>query len=97
MVESNCFGSCVGSNPICASQETNRSNSPKFVPVMVMRLGKQSDKLLQTDCSYERANKGETGELISLWEKCNQFHSIYHWNADKIDSPVYDVGNNVEF
>jgi hypothetical protein len=52
---------------------------------------------LQTDWSYERTNKGEAGELISLWEKCNQFPSIYKWNTDKIVSPLYAAGNNVEF
>jgi len=60
-------------------------------------LGKQSDTPLQTDWNYERTNKGEAGELISLWEKCNQFPSIYQQNTDKIDSPLYAAGNNVEF
>ena len=60
-------------------------------------MGKHSDTSLQTDWSYERTNKGEAGELISLREKCNIFPSIYQWNTDKIDSPLYAAGNNVVF
>jgi len=59
-------------------------------------VGKQSDTSLQTDWSYERTNKGEAGELISLWEKCNQFPSIYQWNTDKIGTPLA-AGINMEF
>jgi len=60
-------------------------------------VGKQRDRPLQTDWSYEKTNKGEAGEIISLWEKFNQFPSIYQWNTDKIGIPLYAAGINIEF
>ena len=64
---------------------------------MDMRLG-ETERYAVTDGLELWENKqGETGELISLWEKCNQFPSIYQRYRDKIDSRLYAAGNNVEF